>query len=83
MQKFNDEAVRKVFDVYPHPYKQQLLYLRELIFQTAHQTSIVGDLEEALKWGEPSYLTTQSKSGSTIRMDWKEKHPNEYALYFN
>ena len=37
-------------------------------------------MEETLKWGEPSYLT---KSGSTIRMDWKRKSPHQYALYFN
>ncbi len=37
-------------------------------------------MEETLKWGEPSYLT---KGGSTIRMDWKQKSPHQYALYFN
>jgi hypothetical protein len=36
-------------------------------------------LEETLKWGEPSYLT---KNGSTLRMDWKAKNPEQYALYF-
>ena len=36
-------------------------------------------LEETLKWGEPSYLT---KHGSTLRMDWKAKTPNQYAMYF-
>ena len=43
----------------------------------------VGELEETLKWGEPSYLTTESKSGTTIRIDWKPKHPNQYAMYVN
>jgi len=36
-------------------------------------------LEETLKWGEPSFVT---KNGSTLRMDWKEKMPNQYAMYF-
>ena len=36
-------------------------------------------LEETLKWGEPSYLT---KYGSTVRMDWKEKNPEQFAVYF-
>lgn len=32
-----------------------------------------------LKWGEPSFVT---KIGSTLRMDWKSKAPDQYALYF-
>ena len=32
-----------------------------------------------MKWGEPSYLV---KKGSTIRMDWKAKSPDQYAMYF-
>lgn len=42
----------------------------------------LGALEETLRWGEPAYLT-QSKSGSTIRIDWKQKHPDLYAMYFH
>ena len=40
---------------------------------------LLKELEETLKWGEPSYLV---KKGSTIRMDWKSKAPNQYAMYF-
>jgi hypothetical protein len=36
-------------------------------------------LEETLKWGEPSYLT---QIGSTLRIDWKDKTPEQYAMYF-
>jgi Domain of unknown function (DU1801) len=57
--------------------------LRELIFRTAAATDGVGKLEETLKWGEPAYLTSQSGSGSTIRIGWKASKPAEYALYFN
>ena len=42
--------------------------LRELIFETAEQTEGVGRLEETLKWGQPAYLTPETKSGSTIRL---------------
>jgi hypothetical protein len=28
----------------------------------------VGALDETLKWGQPSYLTTASKSGTTLRI---------------
>lgn len=36
-------------------------------------------LEETLKWGEPSFVT---QNGSTLQIDWKEKTPNQYAMYF-
>ena len=60
-----------------------MLALRELVFTMAAGTDGVGPLEETLKWGEPAYLTRASKSGSTIRMDWKSRNPNVCALYFN
>ena len=63
--------------------REKLLALRDLIYQTAATTSGVGPLEEALKWGEPAYLTSKSKSGSTIRIAWKNSRPSEYAMYFN
>jgi len=52
--------------------------LRDLILASA-KTAGIADLEETLKWGEPSYLT---KKGSTLRIDWKPKKPDQYAMYF-
>ncbi len=57
--------------------------LRRVILETAASTEGVGEIEEALKWGEPAYLTTKSKSGSTIRIDWKESNPSQYGMFFN
>ncbi len=53
--------------------------LRALVLETASEIEGLETLEETLKWGEPSYLT---KHGSTVRMDWKAKTPNQYAVYF-
>jgi hypothetical protein len=55
---------------------------RQLIFETAAGLEGVGRLEETLRWGEPAYLTT-TRSGSTIRIDRRRKHPKEYAMYFH
>lgn len=57
------------------------MQLRSLIFETAAATEGVGPLEEALRWGEPSYLTNQSKSGTTIRIHWKPKRADRCAMY--
>jgi hypothetical protein len=66
---FSEPAVDAVFKAYPAPIRSKLLALRRLIFDTAKATRGVGALEETLKWGQPSYLTTETKSGSTIRID--------------
>jgi hypothetical protein len=79
----SDTAVNAVFSAYPKPVKAKLLALRRLIFDTAKTTTGVGALEEALKWGQPSYLTTESKSGSTIRIDQVKAEAGQYAVYFH
>jgi hypothetical protein len=78
-----DPAVTAVFDAYPKPLKSRLLALRRLIFDTAKTTAGVGALEEALKWGQVSYLTSETKSGSTIRIDRVKSAADQYAVYFH
>jgi hypothetical protein len=80
---FLDAAVNAVFSAYPKPVKAKLLALRRLIFDTAKATQGVGALEETLKWGQPSYLTPETKSGSTIRIDRLKSDTNGYAVYFH
>ncbi|MCE4566206.1 DUF1801 domain-containing protein [Maribellus sp. CM-23] len=71
--------VEAVFANYPDFVRDKMQHLRELVIETAEETEGVTDLEETLKWGEPSFVT---KNGSTLRMDWKEKAPDQYAMYF-
>lgn len=71
--------VSQKFDSYPPKIKSKLNALRSLIIETATEIGTIKRLEEALKWGEPSYLV---KKGSTIRIDWKPKTPDYYAMYF-
>jgi hypothetical protein len=80
---FADSAVAAAFEACPPAMRRKLMALREIIFRTAVETPGVGELEETLKWGEPAYLTTASGSGSTVRIAWKKKRPDEYAMYFN
>lgn len=79
MKLNSDPKVEDVFNRYPAFVKPQLLDLRKLILQTASEIDGLQKLEETLKWGEPSYLT---KHGSTVRIDWKSKTPNQFAIYF-
>jgi len=80
MSTIENKEVGKVFDNYPKEIRKKLMLLRKLVIDTASETEGVNSIEETLKWGEPSYLT---KGGSTIRMDWKELKPDQYAMYFN
>jgi Domain of unknown function (DU1801) len=80
---FSDPAVDAVFGAHPGPIRTKLLALRRLILDTAETTSGVGRLEETLKWGQPSYLTAETKSGSTIRIDQVKSAANQYAVYFH
>lgn len=73
-----DPSVDAVIKSYPDHVQEKLQYLRELIHETAREIPI-DELTETLKWGEPSFL---AKKGSTLRMDWKAKKPDQYAMYF-
>lgn len=79
MQLISNPKVKDIFNQYPEFVLPNMQYLRELIIETASSIEGLTELEETLKWGEPSYLT---KHGSTIRMDWKAKKPEQYAMYF-
>lgn len=74
-----DLRVPQKWNSYPPKYRKKLEGLRKLIIQTAKTLEGVEELEETLKWGELSYLT---KGGSTVRLDWKEKSPEIYSIYF-
>jgi len=82
-KNIENSEVAAVFEAYPTMIKQKLMFLRQLIFDVASETDGVGELEETLKWGQPSYLTTQSKSGSLIRIDQIKSQAGKYAMYFH
>ncbi len=71
--------VELVFNNYTDPVRNKLLNLRRLVLEAAGGIEGITNLIETLKWSEPSYLV---KNGSTIRIDWKAKKPDQYAIYF-
>ena len=72
-----------LFDACPEPARAKLKALRRLILDTAKATEGVGRVAEALKWGQPSYLTPETGSGSTIRIDRVKSPGNEVAMFFH
>ncbi len=81
MEPYQNEQIGAVFKAYPKALREKLLALRQLIFDTASATEGVGGLQETLKWGQPSYLTTESKSGTTIRIDRIKGDGDQYGLF--
>ncbi|WP_044541007.1 DUF1801 domain-containing protein [Bradyrhizobium sp. LTSP885] len=79
----NPDSADALFGAYPAPVKTRLLALRRLIFDTAKATKGVGALEETLKWGQPSYLTAETGSGSTVRIDQVKPAADQVAIYFH
>jgi len=80
MKRFADPAVAAVFKAYPAGLRRKLMELRALVFEVAAGTDGVGRLTETLKWGQPSYLTEETKSGTTVRID-RLRQGDGYALY--
>mgnify|MGYP000221116778 CR=1 FL=1 len=82
-ENFESAAVAYKFAAYPASLRRRLLDLRALVLDVAKNTNGVGRIEETLKWGQPSYLTPDTKSGTTIRIDSDDSFGGDFALYVN
>lgn len=81
MREFTNPSIEAVFEKFPDSHKTHLLQLRELILDTAEILELPGGIEEALKWGEPSYLPIKPKQGSTVRINRFDD--DNVGLFFN
>ena len=73
--------VQAAFDAFPPEVRHRLADIRAMIFGVAAEDRRIGPVSEALKWGEPAYLTEATGSGSTIRLGWP-RAPDHAAIYF-
>lgn len=65
---FASQQVETAYDLPDSVAREGLLLLREMIFDIAKARPETGQIEETLRWGQPAYLTPQTKSGTTIRL---------------
>ena len=75
--------VGKVFATYPAPARKLLLAIRAMLYETADHLPAAGRITETLKWGEPAYLTSAPKSGTTVRLAWSPKRPDTAGIFVN
>ena len=59
------EQIAAAFDLPDEQTRTGLLTLRDLIFETAASLPEIGAIEEALRWGQPSYI---SRKGTPLRL---------------
>jgi hypothetical protein len=78
---FASKKVASVFEGYPKPLRMKLDRMRDMIFEVARETDGVGPIEETLKWGSPSYLTPDTHSGTTVRIDRISWQKEKYGVF--
>lgn len=78
---FQSKKVAAAFEKAPTTIRRKLLALRTIIFEIASKTEGVGRLEETLKWDSPSYLTSETESGTTIRIDQIASQKDMYGIF--
>ncbi|MEO0904439.1 MAG: DUF1801 domain-containing protein, partial [Pseudomonadota bacterium] len=68
MPPFASPAVAAAYQALPATAREAAMALRDLIFMVAADTPEAGEIAEVLRWGQPSYITPKTKSGSTLRI---------------
>ena len=76
-----NKEVEAKYKSYPPMVKKEMLALRKIILEIANKDKDIDFTEEALKWGEPSFMT--KSSGSTLRINWQEKFPESISVFVN
>lgn len=79
--KFPSEEVSSYyFNLTPVMF-DKFMEIRNWIYELSEKDPRIGEIDECLKWGEPSFLTPKTISGSTVRI--AKVNEVEFALYFN
>jgi uncharacterized protein YdhG (YjbR/CyaY superfamily) len=67
MQTTPNPAVLLAYEHHPPAMRARLWALRALVLAVAEAHPDIGRIEEAVKWGQPSFLT-RPKTGTTVRL---------------
>ncbi|QJF49806.1 DUF1801 domain-containing protein [Roseobacter ponti] len=73
-------GIAPVFDGYPAPVRACHMQVRDMILTLACDLD-AGPIDETLKWGQPAYLNTKRKTGTTLRLGWPRKTPERAGVY--
>ncbi|MGH1463908.1 MAG: DUF1801 domain-containing protein [Cognatishimia sp.] len=68
MHPFLDQTVTEAFDAFPDQTRPGLLKLRDLILTEAQNLPQIGQVQEVLRWGQPSFITPKVKAATPLRL---------------
>lgn len=71
-------TIDEKFNTYPKNVSDLAFRMKEILYEVAKEEKI-DQIEESFKWGEPCF---KAPDGSPVRMDWKEKTPDNFYLFF-
>lgn len=78
-----NSEVKLVYDRVPKSIRSKVLQLRRWILEVAAECQHeIGNVEETLKWGVPSYLPRRKNIGTTTRIEWGD-NKKEFGLFFH
>lgn len=78
MSAFASPDIASAYDQ-PDQTGRGMIALRDLVFEIASELPQIGPLEEALKWGQPAFVTPAKKAASSLRVGPHKRA--EFALY--
>ena len=77
----SDPAVKAAFASYPQEMCWALQDLRNTILDVASAVRGVGQVEESMKWGQPSYRPVAPRTGTTLRIGPMPGSKTDYGLF--
>ncbi len=80
MRNISNADVSAVFKGYPQQMREKLSKLRSVIVDAASELDVLKNLDESLKWGQPSYVV---KGGSAVRLGLIGSDSDQYAMFFH
>lgn len=78
---FESKDVHAYFIKQSKQVKEAMLYLRNLIYSVSRHSDLIGEIEETLKWGEPSYINGLPRTGTTLRLAPTGNSEHELGLF--
>lgn len=81
IRNFASQAVADVYAEMPETVRKRLIEVRELLFDIAANDGAIGGITETLKWNEPAYLTHETGSGTTVRLNRIRDSDDEFGIY--
>ncbi len=78
--KFDNPEIKAVYHRFPKPMQRKMFELRDIIFEVAKNNPKIGKITESLKWGEPTYETIKTKSGSPLKIIYKTAMDANFSL---